>query len=183
MAGSGPYRGLNEQEVLQRCARRLLSGEYSLSVLADIASGIFGLKNIAGAQINPGTEETLQAILAALGGSPTVDTVQIYDEATSVAKSTPATVVQYTVPTGRTMYLRFASASGTNYAKFKLLVDGAPVRTLRSHDGTLNVLFVFDDDQNKGGIKLNAGQVVSIEVLHNRDWVGDFEGDIYGRLI
>lgn len=175
-----------DQDILQRVAEILTDGTMAFKVdliNADWDIGNVHLLNIANAKINPATEGTLLAILSALGGSTLGDAVYMADDATSVASGSETPIIEYTVPTGKVFYFRWGSASGTNFSKYRLYVDGTLIRTRRSHEGSLNVDFNFDDDQTFGGVKATVGQKVKISVEHDRPWVGDYEADMYGRLM
>lgn len=174
-----------DQDILQRVAEILKDGTMAFKV--DLISGAIDigdvhLLNLLNQKINPATEDTLLAILSALGGSTTGDPERKEDTATSVASGSEETIVEFVVPANKVYHFRMGHASGTNYSTFRLKLDNDVVRTVRSHEGTLNAFFNFDDDQNNGGVKATAGQKVSITVEHDRPSVGDYEADLYGRL-
>lgn len=97
------------------------------------------------------------------------------DEALQVASGSPTDILTYTVPVGKVAYLIRAEASGENFARFDLALNGTRIATRRSNFGdTLNVDFDFTSGDFRP-FKLAAGDELVMTVLHLRPYPGDFE--------
>jgi hypothetical protein len=131
--------------------------------------------------IDPANEETLQAILMALGGGGGSTPVAEYDSVTGVAASGSQTIVSYTVPVGDTFNLSRISVSGDNIAEFTVNINGSPIATKRSWFTDYNVEFIFESSSGSGPA-MNAGDTVNVVVNNFRPTPGDFNGTILGRL-
>ena len=101
----------------------------------------------------------------------------IYNEVTSVANSVQTQVAFYTVPVSKTAVLRRVSVSGDNFARFDVLLNGNPIDTKRTWFSDFNANFEFIASANSG-LTLNASDVISVQVLHTRPFVGSFEARI-----
>jgi hypothetical protein len=95
-----------------------------------------------------------------------------YNEVTSVATSALTTVVSYTAAADGK--LKKISGSGTNIGTYSVLVNGVLKDKRRSmFGGDLNVDFNFDE-----GFPILSGDIVALKVIHERPYVGDFNGNI-----
>jgi hypothetical protein len=103
----------------------------------------------------------------------------IYNEANSVASGATTTLVSYTVPGGITnSILERISVSGENIAKFTVFWNAAQIDTRRTFYGSsLSEYFEFTTGSSEGFL-LSPGDTIVVRVLHNRPYVGDFEGRI-----
>lgn len=120
------------------------------------------------------THDKLDEIISAIGGT----VVNTYGVASSVASSTPTTVVSYTVPVGKTLLINVIEFSGENIAKYEVDVDAAIEATRRTNFGSdLTGEFSFYR------LGIAAGSVVRLIVEHPRPGVADFEGRITGVLL
>lgn len=101
-----------------------------------------------------------------------------FNSINAVMANMATTLVTYTVPTGKTSIVQRAAVSGENIAKYTLLINGNPQATLRTYfGGELNGYFEFTTGQDTGLI-VTAGDVISIEVIHGRPQLANFEGRI-----
>lgn len=101
-----------------------------------------------------------------------------YNEVLSVVSGITTTVVTYTVPVGKTNTLERVSVSGENIALFTVLINGTIIDRQRTYfGGELNAQFEYMSTGNFGTV-LNAGDVVSVQVLHTRPSSANFEGRI-----
>lgn len=108
------------------------------------------------------------AIPVTITGAPGTS-INDFNEVTSVASGVLTTINTYTVPGGTTSFLKRIAVSGTNIARYEVLIDGNLVDRAYTNFGTqLNAYFDLDDTE------LTAGQVVLVRVLHDRPDVGDF---------
>lgn len=102
----------------------------------------------------------------------------IWDQALQVISGSETNIVSYTVPAGKTSYLIRAEASGENIAKFSLYLNNDNLSTRRTNfGGDLTTDWDFTSGVNRP-LKLNAGDVVLMTLLHMRPNPGDFEGRI-----
>ncbi|PCI45867.1 MAG: hypothetical protein COB41_00315 [Proteobacteria bacterium] len=101
-----------------------------------------------------------------------------YNEISSVAASTPSTIVSYMAPVGKTTYLQKIKASGTNIAQYEVKVNGSVIDKGYTYFGSsLSTLFDFTGNANNGYL-LTVGDLVILEVTHIRGGTGDFNGRI-----
>lgn len=101
-----------------------------------------------------------------------------YNEVLSVVSGITTTIVTYTVPALKQNVLERVSVSGENIALYTVLINGSTIDVQRTYfGGALNTQFEFMSTANLGTI-LNAGDIVSVTVLHNRPSSANFEGRI-----
>jgi hypothetical protein len=101
--------------------------------------------------------------------------VHPYNEIPSIASGADTDLLTYTVPVGKTAFLYRAEGSGENIARYKVLVNGTPIATRRTHHGSgLTATFDFVTG-NKRQVVLQPGDIIKLKVLHNRPSAGDFE--------
>lgn len=101
-----------------------------------------------------------------------------FNSITALIANMATTLVTYTVPNGKTAIVQRAVVSGENIAKYTLSVNGNPQATLRTYfGGELNGSFEFITGQDNG-LVVAAGDVITIEVIHGRPQLADFEGRI-----
>jgi len=104
--------------------------------------------------------------------------VNQYNEVLAVVSGITTTIVTYTVPVGKTNALERISVSGENIALYTVLINGTPIDAQRTYfGGELNAQFEFMSTGNFG-VLLNAGDIVSVTVLHMRPSSANFEGRI-----
>lgn len=95
-----------------------------------------------------------------------------YSEANSVASGVPTTVCTFTAMSA--VKLKGVQASGTNIAAYFVKLNGFTIaKNYTNFGASLGVDFDF-----KGGEELVISDVVTLEVLHSRPYVGDFNATI-----
>lgn len=95
-----------------------------------------------------------------------------YQEALSVASGVPTTVCTFTAMSD--IKLKAVQAAGTNIAMFSVKVNGFVIAKNYTNFGSaFGLEFDF-----KGGEELSIADVVTLEVLHNRPTLGDFNATI-----
>lgn len=100
--------------------------------------------------------------------------LNIYDEQASVPSASPTTVTTYTVPLAKSALLKNVAVSGENVAEYEVRVNGSTQDKLRTYfGGNLSALFEFDR-----GLFLEASDIVTVTVLHNRPSSADFNATI-----
>jgi hypothetical protein len=100
-----------------------------------------------------------------------------FSEISSLVKSTLTDIVTYTIPVGKTFYLKMVESSGNNYAEYSVLRGVTKIGSKRSSELDFNVNLPFHD------LPFNSGEIISVKVIHERPQSGDFEGRIIGVLI
>jgi hypothetical protein len=89
-------------------------------------------------------------------------------EANSVAASTLTDIITYTASTN--IRLVSASVSGNNVAQYTLLLNGNVIgKKYTSFGAALNADFKLNT-----GLSIIAGDVLKVQVIHTRPYVGDF---------
>lgn len=94
-----------------------------------------------------------------------------YDEVTGVASGVTTVILNYIAPS--ITKLISCDFSGTNIAMYSLYINGILSAKKYTYWCNFNERFDFD-----GGLVLDPGDIVSIEVLHMRPDVGDFNSNI-----
>lgn len=101
-----------------------------------------------------------------------------YAEANQVVSGSTTQINTYTVPPGKVSLIQKIEISGENIAKFQVLINGVVQGTRRTYFGSaLNTTFDFTTGQDNGFV-INAGDVLSVTVLHDRPYLADFEARI-----
>lgn len=102
-----------------------------------------------------------------------------YGEANAVPPGVETTIVQYMVPLIVTSgILQRISVSGTNVGRYKVYVNGVAIDTRRTYyGGSFNEYFDYYVNSTDG-YTLQPGDLVTVRILHDRVYVGDFEGRI-----
>ena len=126
------------------------------------------------------TETTLQAVLAALGGSAGLKW-WVYDQALAVASGVPTVVVSFTVPAGKKLILALVQAACQNRAEFIVAVDAATIAKRYTQPTILTTDFAFGAGL-LGGIEIDAGSTVDVTVLHNQASAADMNATLFGEL-
>jgi hypothetical protein len=103
----------------------------------------------------------------------------VYNEANSVVSGATTLLVQYTVPLSATSsVLERISVSGENIAKYTVFWNTTQIDTRRTFYGSsLSEYFEFTTGSSEG-FTLAPGDTIKVYLLHNRPYVGDFEGRI-----
>lgn len=103
----------------------------------------------------------------------------VYNEANSVVSGATTLLVQYAVPLSATnSVLERISVSGENIAKYTVFWNATQIDTRRTFYGSsLSEYFEFTTGSSEGFV-LAPGDTLKVYVLHNRPYVGDFEGRI-----
>lgn len=100
-----------------------------------------------------------------------------YGEVSSVPTATPTVLVSYTAPVGKVSFLQKVFVSGENIARYKVKLNGTVIDTKRTYFGaSLNEWFDFSDASR--GRLLVVGDVVTVEVEHERPMVADFNARV-----
>lgn len=111
------------------------------------------------------------------------DLLNEFDEVLAVNTNTLTTIVSYSVPVGKNLFLSRVESSGTNVATFSVLVGASTIAKKSSYfGGQLNVDFEFYAI-NAFGLKVTSGQIVYVKVTHERPSQGDFSARISGVLL
>lgn len=127
--------------------------------------------------INPATEETLEAIADALGAPVVLPLLTLYGEDVAVAVSATATLIQYTVPSGKTLVVTHVEASGETIGLYTLAKNNITISIRRSNFANFNVDFF-----SEAGTPLTEGDILTLRVENTGSASGHFNGTIYGKL-
>ena len=101
----------------------------------------------------------------------------IYNEVSSVASGVYTTLLTYIVPIATSTILQTIQVSGENRARIDVLVDGDIIVSKRTNVTNLNTAFGFPTFNNTG-YTLQAGQVLTVKVLHTQPSTAKFETTI-----
>ena len=97
-----------------------------------------------------------------------------YSEALAVSAGSEVTILTYVVPVGMTLFISRVSVSGDNIAEYTITVDGSTVDKLRTYFGN------FNDNAEFGGLKLEEGSEVKVNVNNFRSCAGNFNARVNG---
>lgn len=97
-----------------------------------------GIRNATDDRINPGTEETLQDILEALGGGSTVAKISRYGEA-NAPYDTPTSIIDYVVPANSRFRLDSVRGWASVDVEFYVKIDALQVDGYRTTPANLTM--------------------------------------------
>lgn len=183
-----PYTGLDADQVIKQVfdeendrlrvhteIATTIAGEAEVAITADDDSIKIG-NTSSGPFLNINPDGSINVNV--ITGSGTATYRNIYTEASSVVSGATTSIGIYTVPSGKTGILQRIEVSGENIAAFKVLVNGSPIAKKRTFFGnSLNEVFEFIGD-SEDGYPLTTGDIVLVQVLHNRPDPGDFNSRI-----
>lgn len=152
----------------------LSDGSINANVQVDAADG----DNIA---ISDGTN-TLHinpdgSINVTVTNGPSGTLKSFYNEVSAVPSGVLTSIGTYTAPAGKTSYLQKIDLSGTNIAEYTLLINATKQAKKRTYFGA-SLDEVFDFSGSNNGFPLAVGDVILVQVIHNRPMAGDFESRI-----
>ena len=112
------------------------------------------------------------------GGDDDVDAnFNYYDEISGVAASGTATILTYTVPGGKKLFIEQIQFSGDCVGNYTVYNNGSTLAKYRVwFSGPLTGKLDFS------GHEFAAGDIIKLEVENYRSYIGAFEGRILGRL-
>jgi hypothetical protein len=100
-----------------------------------------------------------------------------YQEISSVASGATTPIYTFTAPVGGFRMFKIEVA-GENIALYTLVLNGTTIYSKRTFYGDLNTSFIFEDEVY--GLKLNGGDVLKVNVLHNKPYTANFETTLMG---
>lgn len=106
----------------------------------------------------------------------------LYSEVGSVPSAVETTVSSYTVPVAKRFYIHRIEVSGDNVAVYRVRVNGLDKAKKRTWWTKFNETFDFTCFP-KSGLKVVAGDVVTVSVIHNSVSVGSFNASIQGAEV
>jgi|SRR6185437_202160 len=104
-------------------------------------------------------------------------TITTFGQISAVPAGVETQIVTYTVPGGDSFSLTYVHLSGDNGAVFNLYINGVIQDRCRTYWCNFTTFMDFGN-----GIPMNAGDIVSVKVIHYRPEVGDFASRIQGVL-
>lgn len=143
-----------------------------------ISIGSVEVKGTNGNFVEPNTNGSLNVVVI-----PSTDTSvnvvrNIFGSVPNVVANLTTTIVTYVVPTGKAAILQKSVASGENIGVFTLAINGLTQSILRTHFSSgYNVTFDFLTGQDNG-LVLADGDTVTVTILHNRPFTGNFDARI-----
>jgi hypothetical protein len=131
-----------------------------------IADGTTGNK----LQINPDGSLNVNVTTSTAGTFRT-----LFNQITSLATGSTASIQTYIVPLGKKAYFQKAEVSGTNIATYEIFINSVLEDRKRTYfGGDLKATFEFSD-YGASGIFLNTADSVEVKVTNFRPVSGDFE--------
>ena len=103
-------------------------------------------------------------------------TINIFNEANSVAEAATANIISYTVPTLKEFRLKRVEFSGANKAIYSIEINSAVQAKRRTYYTKLNTEAIFDD------LILAAGDILDIIVQNGSTGAADFNANMQGNL-
>lgn len=116
---------------------------------------------------------------------PNSQIINTYTEISSLASSgTFTTIASYTAPVGSTTFLQKVAVSGENIAEYVVRVDGVVLDKKRTYHGDgLNDEFHFDGPPSENGQEVPVGQIILVQVRHQRPMSADFNARIQAVVV
>jgi hypothetical protein len=147
-----------------------------------ISIGEIIVKGTNGNTIEPNPDGSINVIVEPIP-APNTQVVSVYNEIVAVPAGTTIQIVSYTVPPGDTAVFQRAAVSGENIARYDLYINGVIQDTVRTmFGGDLTQVFDFTSG-NDSGYPLAANETISIKVLHNRPYTGNFNARLQVLVI
>lgn len=110
-------------------------------------------------------------------------TTNLFNQISAVAMGITTTIISYTVPVGNDFKLCLVEVGGSNIAEYEVLINGSLNARKRTwFSGPFTDEFIFETNL-AGGIVVPSGQIISVQVTHDRPDLGDFEARILGEII
>ena len=146
-------------------------GTLDVNVTVDAATGDnIAVHDSQGNELNVNPDGSINVNLTQ---SNPGDLKSFYNEVTSVANSSVTTIQTYTAPIGKKTYIQKVCLSGTNIAEYRIKINSTIQDKLRTYfGGPLNAEFKFVETGT--GLPIDEGDVITIEVVHVRPDLGDF---------
>lgn len=113
------------------------------------------------------------------GLSKVTEITPIHNTKTSVIAGVETTLVDYTVPTGKSFFVQSWVASGKADGEYRLFINGEPKGYGRTSSAERNNKNVFG---GAVGIKCVANDYIQLTVTHWETSSQDYEGTINGFL-
>lgn len=108
--------------------------------------------------------------------------INVFNEVPAIANGAETTILTYPVPAGKTAFLSRIDVSGENIARYEVYVDGDLIARKRTwHGQGLNDTFDFTLSARRG-LRVEAGEIIEVKVLHERPFAGVFEARLQGLL-
>lgn len=102
----------------------------------------------------------------------TLNPLNVYNEVTSVGSGVLTTVITLIAVTDS--IINQIGVSGTNIAEYRVLIDSTLIKKTRTYfGGNLDYKLTFGE-----GLKLTTAQILTVEVIHQRPDLGDFNSTI-----
>ena len=127
-------------------------------------------------KINP--DGSINVIIEPTPASGAENITVVYNETAIVASGVSTNIINYSVPVGPTLAIDRVLVSGENIARYDILVNGIYIATQRTcfgSDLSRTIEFIGSDGS---GYQLNAGDVVTVVVLHTRPYTAIFEATL-----
>lgn len=141
-----------------------------------ISIGAVEVKGTNGNFLEPNADGSINVVVESTSSINVV--VNTYNQVVAVPSGATTQLVSYTVPIGKTGILQRSGVSGENIARYDILINGVIQDTIRTmFGGDLTQSFDFTDGIGFG-LPLNSGDVVTVQVLHNRPYTGDFNARV-----
>lgn len=103
----------------------------------------------------------------------------VYNAVSGVAANVATNIISYTVPAGKTGYLQKVYVSGENIAKYTIRVNATIIDVARTYFGqSLDKCLEYASSTNNLGYEVGAGDVITVQVLHTRPSLAEFNGRI-----
>jgi hypothetical protein len=146
-----------------------------IAVAIDAATGDnVAIKDTAGNELNINPDGSINVVI---GTSVAGVTKSFYNEISGIVAGVTTSIVNYTVPTGKTAVLERVFVTGDNVARYEIFVNATKIdSTLTFFGSALNSSFDFSSGYS--GLGLATNDIVTVTVVHNRTSVGSFSGRI-----
>lgn len=110
-------------------------------------------------------------------GSDNPNRIRVSNSLSAVASGATPTLLTFTVPVGKTLFLELINVSGENVADYTVFIDGAKADVKRTYWSDFNADFWFL------GEPVGENKVIDVVVNNFRPSVSDFDSKLIGLLL
>ncbi len=110
-------------------------------------------------------------------GSDNPNRIRVSNGLASVAGGATPTLLTFTVPAGKTLFLESIDCSGENIAEYSVFIDGAKAMTRRTYFSEFNTTFWFL------GESVAQNKIIDVILNNFRPSISDFDSMMIGLLL
>lgn len=151
-------------------------------ITSSSSASTIGIKDTAGNALTSSSGALDINVISTTPSFPQ-ETLSIFSEVAGIATGAFSTILSYTVPAGKTLYLNKILVSGNNISSFDLEFDAVTNARKRLTYTVFNETFDYSLNGNIGGYKITTGTIVSVIATNlSQSGLADFNATLQGVL-